>query len=343
MHSLSLSAVLLALLPVFAWAGDKVSYPVQEIPLKNVKEFRIVGVKGSVRLRQTRNTGSQRDVLQLRVSHSKARKYDDWYLSVQRRGHTLFLEVFNTAYGSKWRDQIREDQWPEFDLDITANNRPATVSWREGFISVDGWSEKLDISFLKGQAQVRDVTGPTKLQVLDAQIDVDRQKGALNIQGNSGEVKITNLEAPLTLNWLSGKISCENCEGKGTIASTDSRIRLMQTSGEWNVNLDRGSADISGFFGLLKAKGISSGWTVKAAQGADVNVVSENGPVMIARQPGRSKVFLTSLAGAINAPSGFKKERRSGVQVVENLEAKAGVTKLGQVFVRTRTGAIHLW
>src|SRR5262245_5427023 len=119
MGNLLLALILsVAITPVTAFAAAKISsekaaeqatYPVQKISIKGATDIKIIGVKGHLKMRGVKNAKS----LSLYVRHSKGRRFDDWHLEVERRGKTIYLEVFNVAYGKQWRHLVREELWPE--------------------------------------------------------------------------------------------------------------------------------------------------------------------------------------------------------------------------------------
>src|SRR5665213_3067525 len=131
-------------------SAEKESYHVQKNSIKSVTDIKIVGVKGHLKMRGIPHARS----LSLFVQHSKGRKYDDWHLSVERRGNTIFLEVFNVAYGKQWKNQVREELWPEFDIEMNGASLPVVVGWREGNLEFSNWTASLEVSFLKGDAKI---------------------------------------------------------------------------------------------------------------------------------------------------------------------------------------------
>lgn len=325
-----------------ALAAQKVSYPPQDIVLKNVTQVRIVGVRGSLTLKE--NPASRfKDKLRLSVKHTKDRKSDDWYLSVERRGHTLFIEVFSTAYGKEWRKQVKQEKWPEFDLHLEGAARDTTISWREGDLKFIDWANDLDVSFLKGVVEFNGGKGQVKLQAVRADVKVDGQSGPLTIQGESGAVKMNAVTGNVKLNWLSGDLDFARCEGQFKIEGREAQLNVRASGGEWYIDLPKGNAEVQGFRGLLKATGGESKWMIEALGGADVTVSSEAGAVSVKRPPGQIKVFLTSLSGEIAAPPEFTAKTLDGSRIVEGVQNAEGKGTLGQLFVKTRSGAIRLY
>jgi DUF4097 and DUF4098 domain-containing protein YvlB len=327
--------LLLALILNTAQATEKYSYPVQKISIKNAHDIKIIGVKGHLKMRGVPHAKS----LSLKVQHSKGRKFEDWHLSVDRRGNTIFLEVFNTAYGNQWRHEVREDLWPEFDIELEGASLPATVGWREGKLEFKNWNSPLEISFLKGEAQIRGGKGQLDLEPVDAKVSVQGHSGAVNIKGESGRVSLADNQGELALNWLNGNVRLENCRGELRVETRTADVRVHNGSGELSLRMGQGHAQISGFDGIIDGKGDQAKWDLAARAPADLNITTSTGPVGVEWLKGGAKVFLTSTRGAIQFPSNrfLKSEDREGRHVVQGLKS---AKTMGQVFIRTESGPI---
>lgn len=302
-----------------ARASDKYAYPAQRISLRGVHDLKISGVKGTLKLRGHGQHKSR--FLTLKVQHSKSRRYEDWHLSVDRQGSTIALEVFNVSYGLQWRKFIREDKWPEFDIEIDAPEIPANVSWREGHIEVTNWRGDLDVSLLKGEIRAQGGHGKFNLQPVQANVDLINHKGAVNVRGESGRVRLARLTGDISLNWVNGPLWIHECRGNVQVE--------MQT----------GQATITGLQGRLKGRSASAKWDVQAAAPAEMNVSSVSGPIDVAWGGGGAKVFLTSENGAIHfpRPSFLQSSEREGKHVVQGVKT---AKTMGQIFVQSRGGAI---
>lgn len=325
-----------------ALAAGKVSYPSQEVSLKNVHQIQIIGVRGKLQVERN-PPGKRKDKMHMAVAHTKGRKAEDWLLSVERRGHTLFIEVFSTAFGRQWRRQVRQENWPEFDVEIAADTRPLVVSWNEGDLNFKNWNRDLDVTFLKGRARFLGGEGSLKLQAVQADVDVAGHKGAVAVQGQSGNLKVSESEGDIKLDWINGKMDFEKMKGSLTLNSGEAEIKARSVEGDWTLDLPKGSANLAGFSGVLKAGGGDSEWKIEPAPGADVSVVTDSGAVQVVRKPGRARIFLTSTTGEIKAPPELKSAVNEGVRVVEGIDESIKGAKLGQVFVKTRSGAIRFW
>lgn len=74
-------------LVVNAGAASKDTYPAQHFSLKGIKDIKIIGVRGTLKMR-----GRSSKLMSLKVQHTSNRKTaDDWNLSFEKRGSTLFL------------------------------------------------------------------------------------------------------------------------------------------------------------------------------------------------------------------------------------------------------------
>ena len=300
-----------------AYATGKFTYAPQKIALKGVRDIKIAGVKGTLKLKGHKSSRH----LTLKVQHSRGRRLDDWHLSLERRGRTLFLEVFNVAYGKQWRNMVREDQWPEFDIEIDSPALPMDVAWREGRVDIVHWGGELDLSLLKGRISALGGTGALRLQPVEADVKVADYRGPVTIRGESGDLWFERVAGNVNINWFKGDLLFKNCQGNV------------------QVEMESGRAVVEGLSGTLQAKGNTTKWDLSAAAPADVNVTTVDGPVKMAWKGGGAKVFLTTKRGKIGYPAkGFLRESdREGTRVVEGVKsAKA----MGQVFVRTESGAI---
>jgi hypothetical protein len=315
-----------------AWA-DKVSYPAQSFSAAGIDSIRVVGVKGSLRL-----VGRSAKSYQIHVKHSKAKRFEDWSLSIDRQGDTLVLEVFNVAYGAQWRTQVREELWPEFDVELSGPAQSAVLSWREGSVDIQGWNAEVEASFLKGRFHSEKMQGALKLQAVDAQIQVTKHNGSVQIKGERGRVDLEDIKGDIHLNWVSGVIRGQNLDSIGEIESTDADVKIDNSRGQWKLQLTQGHARLSDIGGIWKASGVRSEWHLALKAPGDVEIVSESGPVRIDWRKGGAKLFLSSKTGDIRVPKPWQVEIRNGLKVVE---AEREKPPKGQVFVRTQSGLIE--
>ncbi|MBX3022533.1 MAG: hypothetical protein KF799_12745 [Bdellovibrionales bacterium] len=316
-------------LSLLTWAADKAIYPPQKIKASGIERIEITGVRGSLHL-----TGSKQRAFSLRVKHSKKRS-DDWSLLVERRGSTLVLEVASAAYGREWSKQIRREDWPEFDITLIGPARPTVVSWREGSLEYENWGADLDTSFLSGAVKIQGGRGKYRLQAVNSDLTVNRFNGELSLNGEGGDVELRRFKGNLNMEWLKGQFVCTECEGKMRIEARDMGALLKEAKGEWDVRVPAGKVEILNLSGNLKGYGQSSTWSLKGgSRRGELEIVTESGPVNL-KWPGPARVFLTSDSGSIHSPYGV--EDRDGRRVAEG---KRGSLPLGQVFVRTASGAI---
>lgn len=328
-----LFTVLLGLPQVYAATHGKYAYPPQRFSARGLKDIKVIGVRGSLKM-----TGhAHGKAITLRVQQSTGKRLEDWHLSVDRRGQTLYLEVFNVAYGKEWRNQVREDQWPEFDIQLDGPALPMSVGWREGALEFNNWNANLELSLLKGGMKIHGGRGDLNVQSVRADVEVFERRGRVAIQGETGRVNLVDLRGNLKLSWLSGELALNDCQGQLWVESRDSNLTVRRGGGELKAGLQKGHARIRGFQGTVYGEGEDSRWDVAASAPADVNVTTRSGPVGVEWQGG-AKVFLTSIAGLIQAPTFLASSERDGRQVRTGV--KLGKSR-GQVFIKTASGGIQ--
>lgn len=312
------------------------TYPAQKISLKGARDIKIVGVRGHLKI-----LGNARaKFLSLKVQHSQGRKFEDWHLSVEKRGKTIFLEVFNVAYGKQWKKEIREELWPEFDIELAGPSLPTTVGWREGSIDIQRWDGDLEVSFLKGHAKIYGGHGKISITPVNASVSVREHSGPLEIQGQSGRVNLVRNHGETNLNWFGGTVFVDDCHGNVRLETSTADVTVRGGKGKLALQMGKGSARIMGFGGQVQGWGDQTKWELAASAPADLNITTVTGPVGVNWLTGGAKVFLTSNRGSIQFPqSGFLKVGdREGRRVVEGVKTSKS---MGQVFIRTESGSIR--
>ncbi|MGE3683821.1 MAG: DUF4097 domain-containing protein [Bdellovibrionales bacterium] len=312
--------------------ADKVGYPPQAISAEGIQRIQISGVKGMVRFR-----GRSSRAYHLKVRHSRARTSEDWHLSVQRRDSVLIVEVFNVAYGSQWKRYVREELWPDFDVELEGPAVPVTLSWREGTVSVRDWKGNVELSLLKGLIEFHSVKGRYRVQGVSTDVHVRGLNGELALKGGRGNVRLARVSGVVKLNLLGGEIRAEGVRGQVRVESLQGRIHVRRGSGEWAIKTPRGRVQIEEMTGRLEGKGNSAQWDVQAGRKLDVHLTSGSGPVRVRITPQTARIFLSSRSGSIDVPKGFRSEDRDGVRVVE---MAPGLSR--RIFVQTESGAIRL-
>ncbi len=315
---------------------SKSAYPDQRLSLWGVKSLHIVGVKGSLKL-HGKNHGSY---LNLKVQHANSRIFEDWQLSVDRRGNTLFLEVYNAASGKQWMNQVRAEFRPEFDIELSGPSLPTVVGWNEGKMEISHWNSDVEASILQGHVKVTGGSGALTLQSVNTGLTVRTHTGAIQIKGESGPIVLVGNHGALNLDWLRGPVSLWDCSGNMQIASQDSQVTVYGGGGELHLQLTKGLAKIDAFKGLVNGQSQQANWEISAAAPAVLNVTSKSGQVGLKWKTGGAKVFLTSRQG----PIGFTPKTKfltatdgDGRKIVEGV--RTGQI-MGQVFIRTESGAI---
>lgn len=312
----------------------KVVYPTQHLSLRGVREIRVDGVRGHLKFKGQ----NSRPHLQLQVRHSNSRKSEDWQLAVDRRGDILYFEVISSLFGREWREQVKENEWPAFDLTLEGPARPAVISWREGEVEIVGWDKPLEISTQKGRLHIEGGRGPLHLQPLEADVRVRSHRGDVRVKGDSGQLRLESVTGDVQVNWWKGDLAFTGCRGRIQVESREGRLQVRGGRGELSVSLPSGNADIQNFLGKVRANGEETNWRVRAAAPSDLNLISKTGQVNV-DWSGGARVFLTSTDGQIAASKSkyLRFDDRNGRRVWAGL--KGGDAK-GEVFVRTQSGGI---
>lgn len=313
-------------------ATNKFSYPPQAFPVEGVNQIRVEGVRGAVNFKEVPGR-----VFRVKVKHDKTDHSDDWHLVVERRQEVLHVEVFNVLFGADWESHVKKELWPEFDLEIEGPARPVILSWRDGQLQFNDWKAPVEASLLYGSVRVQGGGTRIHLQAVNADVQIMNYKGAIGLQGQRGPVRIFDCKGDIQLNWLSGKLELRKLDAKVHLESLSGHVRIAAAKGDWKVQNGAGQVEVSDFEGVLRAKGDSSLWKIAAGGSADLEVITQSGPVDVRWLAGGAKLFLTSNQGQIRVPRSLKIEDREGVPVVEG---KKGRKPRGQLFVRTSSGSI---
>jgi hypothetical protein len=313
-----------------AWGAknEKAIYPPQKLNAQGIERIEITGVRGTLHL-----TGTHAKNFRLKVGHTKKRS-EDWNLSVERRGHTLVFEVSNIAFGREWKKMVRQDQWPEFDIDLEGPALPTVVSWREGSLRFDHWHADIETAFLNGDVKVEGGDHQFVLQSVNAHVSARHFKGTMDIKGERGQVDLFAIAGQLHMNWLEGPINLWDVRAQTQVETQTADVRVHGGRGEWSVRSRAGSVNIRDFAGQMKAQGEDAHWQVRGRDRAEIELESRRGPVHVDWKSA-SRVFLTSDRGAISSP--YTLQDRDGRRVAEG---RTGGRAAGQVFVRTETGDI---
>lgn len=328
-------SLIFALIACTAYGSDKFAYPPQKVSLRGIKNIQIIGVRGNLKM----SGRPSAHAMTMKIRQSTGRKSDDWHLEVQKRKHTLVLEVFSVSYGKQWRKIVARDQWPEFDIELDGPARPTVVAWREGTLQFQNWNASLEISFLKGTTEVSGGQGAVNMHPVEAQVSVHDHYGDVNIQGDAGAVKLTRNFGTLELNWLRGAISIVNSRGNMRVETQNSQFSVSGGGGNLNVHVEQGLARIASFLGHVDGRSGQAKWDLAESAPADVNVTTSTGPVGVHWKAGGAKVFLTSKRGPISFPASafLRWDDRNGDRIVEGERRSK---PMGQVFVRTESGRI---
>jgi ferric-dicitrate binding protein FerR (iron transport regulator) len=311
------------------------AYPPQKMAMDGIEEIRIQGVRGHLKM----SARQHQSIASITIRHSRGKRYGDWYLSIDRHGKALVLEVFNVTMGNQWRRQIRDDVVPEFDIEYTGPARPVVAAWRQGPLEFRDWAAPLDVSTLKGSVHVVGGHGNVALQSTDAKVKIEKRNGEIKIHGDQGELTLTDIDGPVRASWVRGTFLFRHLKGRLRLDAEEGRLKLSGAPQATEIYLNRGSAEVHGARGTMKLMGKSSHWTVTASGGADVNVKSESGPVHVSWQNGGVHAFLNAMSASIRLP---KKWLPKGLHRPHVREGQSASKALGQLFVRTQTGAISL-
>lgn len=306
---------LFSLLIAHATHAEMFSYPPQKIRSAGITSIKVSGVNGRIHFAESSGKN-----FVVKVKHSRGQKFEDWNLLVERQGKQLVLEVFNVAFGHQWRTQVRQELYPEFDIEIRGPAKPVVVGWRDGEISVEGWKSDVEASLLNGKVRTRATLGALKLQVGVADVAVREHKGLLEVKGEKGRLELAKLDGEVRANWLDGFVHAEDLVGQS------------------HIDLPSGLARVEKLRGRLRGKGVSSEWDVRASAPLDLEVLNDSGPVRVKWIDGGAKLFLSTSTGEIRVSKPLRVEMREGLKVVEGMREKS---PRGMVFVRTQSGRIE--
>lgn len=304
----------MALLISTATHADKFAYPPQRISSQGITSLKISGVKGRLVIHE-----KPTKYYRIRVTHSKDKKYEDWNLSADRVHDALVLEVFNVAAGKQWQKMVKQDHWPEFDIELEGPGVPAVVAWREGNVDINGWSKSLELSFLNGKVDVARTKGPLKLETVDAQVKVRQHQGDLDLRGQNGSVELSNMNGKANVAWLDGNFKADGLRGS------------------YNLDWNSGALSLRNVDATLRGTSGSAEWDLRAKAPSNINVNTVSGGVKMNWEKGGAAYFLSSSPGKLRAKMGCKVQARNGGEVCEG--QKPGKPR-GEVFVQSKTGLI---
>ncbi len=309
-------------------------YPEQRLSSKGIREIRVSGIKGQLQFR-----GSKRDSnFKLHVQHSSHPDFEDWQLMLERRGHVLHLEVLSLQHGSKWREQLSEDKWPEFDVEIEGPSLPAVVSWREGTLEFNRWDANLEISLTKGQVRLAGGHGDLRLHGSKVDINLSSRHGQIMLRGETGKVQLQSIEGDIDINWLQGQLGLTDCRGQVSLDVRSASLEVQGGSGDLRVALQKGIGRVRDFAGDVRVSGERANWKLKARAPSELHATSTSGPIELEWEGG-ARVFLTTTKGKVTASknSYLHSAQREGRRIYAG--QKDGTLK-GEVFVRTQSGPI---
>jgi hypothetical protein len=311
------------------------AYPEQVFRADGITRVEISGVRGRVRMR-----GESSSTFRLRVRHSVERKDEGWGLSVERRGSTLVLEVYNVAYGPEWRKILGRDRWPAFDIDLSGPARPAVIGWREGAIDVARWRADVDASIVRGNVRLEGGAGRVNLQAGRGDVLVTDFNGDLTVRGEGGRLELARLNGTQHLHWFAGQAALAGVRGDLSLDAHHARVSGRGLSGRIDLGVVAGEVDVTDVRGHLVGTGQTASWRIAPRARADVTVRSRAGSVSVFRA-GAVDLFLSSRSGAIDGSSA-KAVVRGNRRVATGRVGRGRVGEFGRVFVRTDSGAVRL-
>jgi hypothetical protein len=304
-----------ALLFSCAVYAEKFAYPPQKISSKGLTSIKISGVKGRLILKE-RATKFYR----IKVMHSKDKKFEDWNLSADRVHDALVLEVFNVSAGKQWQKIVKQERWPEFDIELEGPSVPALIAWREGKIEIAGWSRSVELSFLNGSVITDRTRGPLKLEAVDAQVKIKNHRGELDLRGERGAVEIGRMNGQARIVWIDGTFKADSLKG------------------EYNLDWQNGQVTVRDLNAKIKGKSVAADWDLKARSPSEVDLHTESGGAQLRWLAGGVHYFLSSAPGKVMAKSGCPVKVQNGFDVCEG---KRPGQPMGEVFVQSKSGIIR--
>ena len=270
--------ILFSLWSAAAGATTSGAYPDQVFRAAGIERVEISGVRGRVTLR-----GETSPNYRLRVRHSTAKMGADWGLSVERRGSTLVLEVYNVAWGAEWRRVLKRDQWPAFDIELIGPPKPAMVGWRDGAITAHFWRATLDASLVTGPIEIKNGAGRATLQASRGDVRVTNFNGDLRVRGEAGQLALDHVNGQGLVNWFGGSIHLAALRGRLTLESERAQVVGRTLEGDFRFALTAGAVSLSDLGGRLRGRGQRTAWTVSPRPHARVAIRGGRGAVHVGR------------------------------------------------------------
>ena len=323
-----------ALLSISVNAQDRFQ-PIQ-IAAKHGDTIRISGVLGNLQLIHE----PQRKNLSIQVDQRSSRTQGDWNLSMERMGSEIQIEVFSVGNMHQWKSDLNREQWPRYDIVIRGPSLPVLASWRQGFVQVVGWQDKIDLSLLNGKLSVRDSKAELSIQGAQLDFDLSQHQGKVRFVADKGDLRVASSQGDLDLQLMDGQVRIFDFLGQLKWNSERALFVSQRGGGAWQLTSQKGPVEISQFKGQLKGQGEKALWKVQVAELSEVDIRSNSGPVKLQWRKGAAKAFLSSQSGSINAPRSTRVRREQNG--VSSWLSQWGEGQLGQIFVKTQTGSISL-
>lgn len=323
-----------ALLGMQAMAQNRFQ-PIQ-IAAKKGDTIRISGVMGNLQLIHE----PRRKNLSIQVDQRNTRTQGDWNLSMERMGQEIQIEVFSVGNMNQWKKDLDKEQWPRYDIVIRGPSLPVLASWRQGFVQVVGWQDKIDLSLLNGKLSVKETSAELIIQGARLDFDLTKHQGKVRFVADKGEIKLESCQGEMDLQLMEGRARLIDFQGQLSWNSERAKFSSLRGGGDWQLISQKGPVEISQFKGELKGQGEKALWKVQAAETSEVDIRSASGPVKVHWKKGAAKAFLSSQSGYISAPRSTKV--RKDLNGVSSWLSQWGEGQLGQIFVKTQTGSISL-
>lgn len=139
------------------------------------------------------------------------------------------------------------DTLPDADLDVSVP-RGARVWLKmiDGRTEVSGTTGELELYAVRGDITVRDVSGVTSIESIDAPVTVRRARGDLRVRGGKGAVIIDDAKGTMSVATVSGPVTLTGVVADGRVETIGGAIALAAPSmAGATLELQSHSGDIS--------------------------------------------------------------------------------------------------
>ena len=123
------------------------------------------------------------------------------------------------------------DSLPDADWEVTVPvGAHVWVKMIDGALDVIGTSGEVELYTVRGVIDVRDVTGVTSIESIDAPVTVRRANGDVRIRGSKGAVVLDDVRGTLSVATVSGPVHLSRAHVDGRVETIGGTIQLSDVS-----------------------------------------------------------------------------------------------------------------